>query len=324
MLDNPPTMRKHHEDVAASPLNHTQHAFYAISFIATLIIFYDSTQGIYDKYHINKKWFYLYGAMFAFAYLYTRPLIRRRFGSASARNINWSSIYAVWLCAAVFYHSPSFASLGLDIKADVSMLIAVFLGSLLILSIINALYGLAVLFRILSPRLLDRNSGTRDAFTTVILNSVNLAIACSLYYSLCGNAPSDGEFAVGGGAFGTGKGDVVRSAVCGRWLHPLSAVQHPLFSTWVIYGEAVGNETTTATATPLSKSSGGTEHAISPVFTTWLTIFAMLLVNSTADYVAGATISSAYSSEARRSKFKRNKREKILFHLEIFQNLKKI
>ncbi|KAH7619432.1 hypothetical protein NADE_006274 [Nannochloris sp. 'desiccata'] len=324
MLDKTASMRKQHEDVAASPLNHTQHAFYVCSFLATLNIFYDSTHLFYERYHLNKKWFYLYGAMFAFGYLYTRPLIRRRFGSASERNINWSSIYAVWLCAAVFYHSPSFASLGLDIKADVSMLIAVFLGSLLILSIINALYGLAVLFRILSPRLLHQNSGPRDAFTTVILNSVNLAIACSLYYSLCGNAPSDDEFAIAGGtaSHNSTHGDVVRNSVCEKWLHPLSAVQHPLFSAWVIYGEAVSNDITTTTAgrgggggsssywavsdsataaAALVNDDSSTEPAISPVFTTWLTIFAMLVVNSVADYVAGATMSSAYSAEERRN-----------------------
>jgi hypothetical protein len=326
MLEKQPSMRKQHEGVAATPLNHTQQSFYLISFLATLNIFYDSTQSIYERYHLSKKWFYLYGAMLGAMYLYTRPLIRRRFGSASARNINWSSIYAIWLCAAVFYHSPSFASLGLDIKADVSMLIAVFLGSLLVLSIINALYGAAVLFRVLSPRLLDQNSV--NAFTTVILNSVNLAIACSLYYSLCGNAPSDGEFAATTASGGNGTstslgggtgGDIVRNAVCGKWLHPLSAVQHPFFSSWVIYGEAVGDDLTSTTK---SASRGGTlgawasgsaaaafvddesaaERTISPVFTTWLTIFAMLVVNSIADYIAGSTMSSAYSSEARRSK----------------------
>jgi hypothetical protein len=310
------------EDAAASQLNHTQQAFYICSFLATLNIFYDSFHSIYESLHLSKKWLYLYGAMFGAMYLYTRPLIRKRFGSASNRSINWSSIYTVWLCAAVFYHSPSFASLGLDIKADVSMLIAVFLGSLLVLSIINALYGAAVLFRILSPRarLLDR------AFTTVILNSVNLAIACSLYYSLCGNAPSDNEFAVGGGGGGgistmnnnsTIGGDIVRASVCGKWLHPLSAVQHPLFSAWVIYGEAVGNDMTTTSSGRGSGSLGSwasgsaaaaalvddtsADHSISPVFTIWMTIFAMLVVNSAADYVAGGTISSAYSSEARKS-----------------------
>jgi hypothetical protein len=309
------------------------------TFLATLNIFYDSTHLFYERYHLNKKWFYLYGAMFAFGYLYTRPLIRRRFGSASERNINWSSIYAVWLCAAVFYHSPSFASLGLDIKADVSMLIAVFLGSLLVLSILNALYGLGVLFRILSPRLLDQNSGPRDAFTTVILNSVNLAIACSLYYSLCGNAPSDGEFAAAAAGAAAGispytnstNRDIVRNSVCGKWLHPLSAVQHPLFSAWVIYGEAVGDDLTNTPASGGGKSSRywassnaavvqdnrSTERAISPVFTTWLTIFAMLVVNSVADYLGGATISSAYSTEARKSKSKKN----ISSYLKLKQSL---
>ena len=172
--------------------------------------------------------------MCLFAYLYVRPLIRRRLGSASRGYINWTTIYVVWLCAAVFYHLPSLDSLGLDVRADLSMLLTVFFLSLLVLGALSAGHFGAIALRVLSPRLLGPTDGALRAFTVVILNSMNLAIACSTYYSLCGNAPA------GSPASAADAADAVRSAVCGKWLHPLSAVRHPAFSSWVIYGEASG------------------------------------------------------------------------------------
>ena len=295
-------MGKHYEEVAASPMHHTQYAFYLASLFSVACISYDSAQGIIQRYPINKKWFYLYAVMCMFAYAYVRPLIRKKLGSVTQRSINWSTVYAVWLCAAVFYHLPSFDSLGLDVKADVSMLITVFLGSLVILGSLSVAYGTAAAFHLISPRLIDRSSGARDAFTTVVLNSVNLAMACSSYYSLCGNAPSSS----GDGGSSTMSEDAVRSAVCGRWLHPLPAVEHSLFSAWVIYGESsVNRSVPNGTVSPgggAAAAAAAAANTISPVFTTWLTLFAMLLVHSVAEYAAGAALSSAYTSEVRRGK----------------------
>lgn len=325
LLDNAAEFRRRRDGALGSPLGHTQNAVYLTTIFALGCIFYDSTQGIIQRFSLNKKWFYLYGAMCAFAYLYTRPLIRRRFGSASRGYINWTTIYAVWLCAAVFYHLPSLDTLGLDVKADLSMFITVFLGSIAVLGSVSGAYGIGILFRLVSPRLLDRTSGAKDAFTTVILNSWNLAIACSSYYSLCGNGPTEGGMA----------GDAVRSAVCGRWLHPLSAIRHPAFSGWVIYGEPANNGTTiaaldsnnivdTAAAGTMNISSivelevAASSHAISPVFTTWLTLFAMVLVNSVAEYAAGAAFGAAYSLEARRGEWRLNSKPKILPNILVF------
>ena len=47
-----------------------------------------------------------------FSYLYVRPLIRRRLGSASRGYINYQAIYIAWLMLAVFYHLPSLESMG--------------------------------------------------------------------------------------------------------------------------------------------------------------------------------------------------------------------
>ena len=46
--------------------------------------------------------------------------------------INFTSVYIAWLCGAIFLHLPSFASLGIDFKTDLSLLLTVFLFSLLV------------------------------------------------------------------------------------------------------------------------------------------------------------------------------------------------
>ena len=114
-------------------------------------------QGVLQRYELNKKWYYLWGVTCFFAYLYIRPLIRRGIGSASrckraasladcylhnlshtsdqldcSGYINFSSVYIGWLCGAVFLHLPSLKSLGLDVRTDVSVLLTLFLLSLLV------------------------------------------------------------------------------------------------------------------------------------------------------------------------------------------------
>lgn len=46
--------------------------------------------------------------------------------------LNYYSVYLFWLGSAVFVHLPSFQSMGIDVKADISMLLTIFLLSLLV------------------------------------------------------------------------------------------------------------------------------------------------------------------------------------------------
>lgn len=46
--------------------------------------------------------------------------------------INYTGIYMCWLIAALFYHLPSLDSLGINVRADVSLTIVVTLGSLMV------------------------------------------------------------------------------------------------------------------------------------------------------------------------------------------------
>ena len=49
--------------------------------------------------------------------------------------INWSTAYILWLLSAVFYHLPSLQSLGIDARADLSLLLTTFLLTLGVLGV---------------------------------------------------------------------------------------------------------------------------------------------------------------------------------------------
>ena len=126
-----------------------------------------------SKYELNKRWLVFYASTLGAAYLYLRPFIRRKLGSAqrfrlpqaqpsrSASSvilpvlvlvhaelphtdgcccrgyINLYSLYIAWLASAIFIHMPSFESLGLDVRADVSMLLVTFVVTLGVLGVLH-------------------------------------------------------------------------------------------------------------------------------------------------------------------------------------------
>jgi hypothetical protein len=284
--------------MSPTQFRHTQYAVYITAMATALAAGYDSCHTIVQKYHINKKWFYLYGIMIMFAYLYVRPLIRKRLGSASSGYINWNTVYAVWLCSAVFYHMPSFESLGFDIRADVSIMLTVFSMSCALLGTLAGTYGFLTSIRSVSKRLLYVPPSSKEIFGVVIMNSMTLALACSTYYSFCGNSLEHSKSSY--------PDDVVRNYICSDLLKPLSPHRHRIFSSWVIYGEHLQDNQTSITT---YNNETSIQHIvvepdekillkgyISPVFTTWLTMFFLFICNSSADFVAAYCVRSATSS----------------------------
>ncbi|KAK9809330.1 hypothetical protein WJX73_005806 [Symbiochloris irregularis] len=284
---------------------HTANSAYLLYPVALACVFYDSTQGIVQKYELNRKWYYLWGTICFFAYLYLRPLFSKGIGSASSGFINLYSVYISWLCGAVFLHLPSLEALGFNIKADVSVLLVVFLVSVVALGSLHALHAVAVMSKALSPSLYNPLAGRHAMTSLVLLNSFNLAIACSTYYGFCGNAAAtDKDSAASGGDF--------KAAICGKWLHPIGMNEHPMFSRWVIYGEAAAHDS--GLEPPMAYIDIPLDgrgfiaipaaQTISPVFTLWLTLIIMYLVNSLADYSAAATLQTGYTSDLRKTLMK--------------------
>ncbi|KAK9862826.1 hypothetical protein WJX84_007158 [Apatococcus fuscideae] len=297
---------------AAQQFQHTNILVYLVSAGALGCIFHDSTRPILERYEINRKWFYLYGATCFFAYLYLRPLIQRQLGSASRGFINYSSVYILWLCGAVFLHLPSFESLGIDFKADVSVFLAVFLLSLSSLAALHGLHSLAAMSKLITPRLLLPDAKHRQMVSVILLNSLSLAVACSTYYSYCGNAA--GQKGLSSSA------NDAKAAICGKWLHPVRSQSHPSFQKWMIYGEGswssnraeVGNSSLSMLNIDIPLDGIGlvgmpAAEAISPVFTLWITLVVMYLVNSAADFSAACTLQASSPAGQRKAPSKSRK-----------------
>ncbi|KIY94245.1 hypothetical protein MNEG_13717 [Monoraphidium neglectum] len=133
---------------------------------------------------------------------------------------------------AVFYHLPSLETLGIDVRADVSLALSVACYSVAVLGVLTGLQLAAVRLGV-APRV-PGGAVAREMWTAVIFNSCSLAVSCTTYYSLCGNGSDDALLSRGatGGAMGP-----ARQAVCAKWLAPILTAQYPKFSAWMLVGE---------------------------------------------------------------------------------------
>ncbi|GBF92372.1 hypothetical protein Rsub_05574 [Raphidocelis subcapitata] len=190
---------------------HTQLGVYLVGACALLYTVAERGQEVLRKYHLNKRWYYLYGALCLSAYLYMLPFIRRGIGSAHRGYINLSTAYICWLMLAVFYHLPSLEALGFDVRADVSLALSVACYSVAALGALTGLQLLAVRLRICPP---PPGAGGRELWTAVLFNGGSLAVACTTYYSLCGNGSDEALAARGASGAPVSP---VRQAVCANF-----------------------------------------------------------------------------------------------------------
>lgn len=79
-----------------------------------------------------------------------------------------------------------------------------------VLALLQGLQLLLISWRLLAP--LPRGAGWREVAGCVVVNAVSLTLACSTYYSLCGNGGLTAAEAASNG---------VKAAVCTKWLHPI-------------------------------------------------------------------------------------------------------
>ncbi|KAL6745958.1 hypothetical protein V8C86DRAFT_2959352, partial [Haematococcus lacustris] len=300
--------------MGGSVAEHTSLGVYILSISGCILCIAECGKSVLERYQGVKRWWGFTALLAFFAYLYVRPYIRIGLGSASRAYINYSALYIAWLCGALFYHLPSLETMGIDIKADVSMLIVVFLSSLVVLSLLMALHYGAVRLRLLRPQpCAALGTAARTVSGLLLLNSASLALACSMYHSFCGNglAGEDGRSAATG----------LRSQLCAKWLHPLTTQQYPTFSAWMLYGEgspgAAGNSSShegvgggAAVRPPriisidfpldgLGQVAVQAGSVLSPVLTMWITLVVMFIANSVADYAAASTLQAGTMQELR-------------------------
>ena len=64
--------------------------------------------------------------------MYIRPFIRHKIGSASQSWLNPYALYIGWLLSSLLYHLPTLEHMGINVKADVSLSILMYLAAFLV------------------------------------------------------------------------------------------------------------------------------------------------------------------------------------------------
>ncbi|CAK9191692.1 unnamed protein product [Sphagnum troendelagicum] len=264
------------------PHEHSRHALMAVLVTSLFFISTDNMHLVLHKLDKNIKWWSIYAFLLGFFYFFSSPFLGRTIEPSYS---NFSRWYVAWLLIAALYHLPSFHSMGVDIRMNLSLFFTLFLASFLVLTLFHiTFWGLWYLGLAAPP------VGKRPALLTIIQNSVVLSIACCVFYSHCGNEPTqplrfsstlhlsdmtsqqsdEHDFAANvTSSFWGWNAQLVKEQVCQKWLAPVgSAEDYPVFSKWVLYGEVVCYE-----------GCVGPSAHISPVYSLWATFIGLDIAN---------------------------------------------
>uniref|UniRef100_A0A0E0LG49 Calcineurin-like phosphoesterase domain-containing protein n=1 Tax=Oryza punctata TaxID=4537 RepID=A0A0E0LG49_ORYPU len=196
-------------------------------------------------------------------------------------NIKWWSMYVAWICFASLYHLPSFQSMGVDMRMNLSLFLTIYFSSVLFIIAFHIVFiGLWYI------GLVARMAGTRPGIWTIFQNCTVISIACCVFYSHCGNLAVHKSKSFGRNSdpnllafLENEKGTTwisnflrmneLKDQICSSWFAPVgSASDYPLLSKWVIYGELV-----------CSGSCAGPSDEISPLYSLWATFVALYIAN---------------------------------------------
>ncbi|KAG0471523.1 hypothetical protein HPP92_016069 [Vanilla planifolia] len=223
------------------PHEHSRHALTAVIVGCLFFISSDNIQTLIQKLDKNIKWWSMYICLFGFFYFFSSPFVRKTIKPSYS---NFSRWYIAWIFIAAIYHLPSFQSMGVDLRMNLSLFLTIYLSSVLFLIVFHIIFlGLWYI------GLVSRVAGKRPEILTIIQNCASLWKSCY----------SEREF------------DRSKEPwlVCSSWFAPVgSANDYPFFSKWVIYGELACNG-----------SCAGSSHEISPVYSLWATFIGLYIAN---------------------------------------------
>uniref|UniRef100_A0A0E0Q3R7 Calcineurin-like phosphoesterase domain-containing protein n=1 Tax=Oryza rufipogon TaxID=4529 RepID=A0A0E0Q3R7_ORYRU len=167
------------------------------------------------------------------------------------KNFKWWSMYIAWIFLAALYHLPSFQSMGLDLRMNLSLFLTIYISSLIFLIVFHVIFlGLWYL------GLVSRMAEKKPEMLTIIQNCAVISIACCVLYSHCGNKTITRDKSIDRRtaswvAFSLWKKHddnsliskllrmhKFKEQICSSWFAPVgSASDYPLLSKWAIYEE---------------------------------------------------------------------------------------
>ncbi|KAK6130929.1 hypothetical protein DH2020_035331 [Rehmannia glutinosa] len=200
-------------------------------------------------------------------------------------NVKWWSMYIGWILVAALYHLPSFQSMGVDMRMNLSLFLTIYVSSILFLLVFHFIFiGLWYI------GLVAHVAGRKPSILTILQNCAVISVACCVFYSHCGNlAIVRGETYErrhwGWLRFWNKEErsswlakfvrmNEFKDQVCNSWFAPVgTASDYPLLSKWVIYGKL----------TCSGGSCAESPDEISPIYSLWATFIGLYIAN----YVVG-------------------------------------
>lgn len=269
------------------PHEHSRHALTAVIVGCLFFISSDNIQTLIQKLDKNIKWWSMYICLFGFFYFFSSPFVRKTIKPSYS---NFSRWYIAWIFMAAIYHLPSFQSMGVDLRMNLSLFLTIYLSSVLFLIVFHIIFlGLWYV------GLASRVAGKRPEILTIIQNCAVISIACCVFYSHCGNRAVQRGTSLDRRSFSwltfafwqkhdqsTWISKFMRmhewkEQVCSSWFAPVgSASDYPFFSKWVIYGELACNG-----------SCAGSSQEISPIYSLWATFIGLYIANHVVECSTG-------------------------------------
>ncbi|KAH6755702.1 Calcineurin-like metallo-phosphoesterase superfamily protein [Perilla frutescens var. hirtella] len=258
------------------PHEHSRHAVIAVFIGCIFFISSDNMHTLLQKLDSNVKWWSMYACLLGFFYFFSSPFIGKTIKPSYS---NFSRWYIVWILVAALYHLPSFQSMGVDMRMNLSLFLTIYVTSILFLLVFHCIF-IGLWYSGLVAQ------GGQPAVLTILQNCTVISIACCVFYSHCGNLAI-----IKGKAFERrhwswwtlwskeeGKSWLAKFVgvnefkyqVCNSWFAPVgTASDYPLLSKWVIYGEL----------TCSGGSCAESPDEISPIYSLWATFMGLYIAN---------------------------------------------
>ncbi|KAM0868218.1 hypothetical protein ACQ4PT_041474 [Festuca glaucescens] len=260
------------------PHEHSRHFMIAVIVGWLFLLSSDNLQNLIMKLDKNFKWWSMYACLIGFFYFFSSPFIRKTIKPSYS---NFSRWYIAWIFLAALYHLPSFQSMGLDMRMNLSLFLTIYISSLIFLIVFHVIFlGLWYL------GLVSRMAEKKPEMLTIIQNCAVISIACCVFYSHCGNRTLSRDKSVDRRtaswvAFSLWRKQnddntlisrllrmhKFKDQICSSWFAPVgSASDYPLLSKWAIYGE-------------LASNGSQDSNIISPVYSLWATFIGLYMAN---------------------------------------------
>ncbi|RRT74639.1 hypothetical protein B296_00024073 [Ensete ventricosum] len=281
------------------PHEHSRHTIMAVVVGCLFFISSDNMHTLVQKLDSNVKWWSMYLCLIGFFYFFSSPFIGKTIKPSYS---NFSRWYVVWTFVAALYHLPSFQSMGVDLRMNLSLFLTIYVSSVLFLTAFHIIFlGLWYV------GLVAHVAGKKPGFFTIIQNCAVISIACCVFYSHCGNRAIqrdkylDQRNSLYSMLFMKSEDGnswlsnflhmyELKDQICSSWFAPVgSASDYPLLSKWVIYGELV-----------CSGSCAGPSDEISPLYSLWATFIGLYIANYVVERSTGYVLMYLLSLESSR------------------------